>query len=86
VGGLLGAVYVLTTIILAPKLGAATLIAAVVAGQMMASLILDQYGLVGFPVHPVSALRLLGAALVIAGVVLVQRGSGAALKLCLNPP
>jgi transporter family-2 protein len=40
---------------------------------MMASLILDQYGLVGFPLHPVSALRLLGAALVIVGVVLVQR-------------
>jgi transporter family-2 protein len=73
VGGLVGAAYVLTTIILAPKLGAATLIAAVVAGQMMASLALDQYGLVGFPVHPVSAVRLLGAGLVIAGVVLVQR-------------
>ena len=73
IGGLVGAVYVLSTIILAPKLGAATLIAAVVAGQMMASLVLDQYGLVGFPLHPVSAVRLLGAGLVIAGVVLVQR-------------
>jgi bacterial/archaeal transporter family-2 protein len=72
-GGVVGAVYVLSTIILAPKLGAATLIAAVVAGQMMASLILDQYGLVGFPVHPVSAGRLLGAGLVIVGVILVQR-------------
>jgi transporter family-2 protein len=40
---------------------------------MMASLVLDRYGLVGFPVHPVSAVRLLGAGLVIAGVVLVQR-------------
>jgi transporter family-2 protein len=73
IGGLIGAVYVLTTIILAPKLGAATLIAAVVAGQMIASLVLDQYGLVGFPVHPVSAVRLVGAALVVTGVVLVQR-------------
>jgi transporter family-2 protein len=72
-GGLIGAVYVLTAIILAPKLGAATLIAAVVAGQMIASLVLDQYGLVGFPLHPVNAFRLLGAAMVIAGVVLVQR-------------
>jgi bacterial/archaeal transporter family-2 protein len=73
VGGLIGAVYVLTTIILAPKLGAATLTAAVVAGQMIASLLLDQYGLVGFPLHPISAARLVGAALVIGGVVLVQR-------------
>jgi transporter family-2 protein len=72
-GGLIGAVYVLSIIVLAPKLGAATLMAAVVAGQMMASLVLDQYGLVGFPMHPVSVVRLLGAGLVIGGVVLVQR-------------
>jgi transporter family-2 protein len=72
-GGLLGAVYVVATIVLAPRLGAATLIAAVVAGQMIASVLLDQYGLVGFPVHPLSALRLLGAGLVIGGVVLIQR-------------
>ena len=61
------------TIVLAPRLGAATLVAAVVAGQMLASVLLDQYGLVGFPVHPLSALRLLGAGLVIGGVMLIQR-------------
>jgi transporter family-2 protein len=72
-GGLLGAVYVVATIVLAPRLGAATLVAAVVAGQMLASVLLDQYGLVGFPVHPLSALRLLGAGLVIGGVILIQR-------------
>jgi transporter family-2 protein len=64
---------VVATIVLAPRLGAATLVAAVVAGQMLASVLLDQYGLVGFPVHPLSALRLLGAGLVIGGVILVQR-------------
>jgi transporter family-2 protein len=72
-GGLLGAAYVLAVIVLAPKLGAATLVAAVVAGQMITSLVLDQYGMVGFPVHPMTLVRLLGAALVIAGVILIQR-------------
>ncbi len=72
-GGLIGAAYVLAAIVLAPRLGAATLIAAVVAGQMLSSLMLDQYGLVGFPVHPLTLVRLLGAALVIAGVILIQR-------------
>jgi len=72
-GGLIGAVYVLAVIVLAPRLGAATLIAAVVAGQMITSLVLDQYGLVGFPVHSMTLVRLLGAALVIAGVILIQR-------------
>jgi bacterial/archaeal transporter family-2 protein len=73
VGGLIGALYVVATIVLAPRLGAATLVAAVVAGQMIASLLLDQYGLLGFPIHPISGLRVLGAALVIGGVILVQR-------------
>ncbi|HMH54974.1 MAG TPA: DMT family transporter [Gemmatimonadales bacterium] len=73
IGGLIGALYVVATIVLAPRLGAATLVAAVVAGQMVASLLLDQYGLLGFPTHPMNGLRVLGAALVIVGVILVQR-------------
>jgi transporter family-2 protein len=40
---------------------------------MTASLVLDHYGWVGFPEHPISGIRLLGAALVILGVVLVQK-------------
>jgi bacterial/archaeal transporter family-2 protein len=73
IGGLIGALYVVATIVLAPRLGAATLVAAVVAGQMIASLLLDQYGLLGFPTHPMNGLRVLGGALVIVGVILVQR-------------
>jgi transporter family-2 protein len=73
VGGLIGALYVVATIVLAPRLGAATMTAAIVAGQMIASLLLDQYGLLGFPIHAISGLRVLGAALVIVGVILVQR-------------
>ena len=73
VGGLIGAVYVAGAIVLAPRLGAATLTAAVVTGQMLASLVLDHFGWVGFPVHEMSPQRLLGAGLIIAGVMLVQR-------------
>jgi bacterial/archaeal transporter family-2 protein len=72
-GGMLGAVYILVTIIVAPRLGAATLVAALVAGQMVASLALDQFGWVGFAEHPITPLRLAGAALIVGGVVLVQR-------------
>ncbi len=72
-GGIIGALYVLAAVVLAPKLGAGTLVAAVVAGQMLTSLLLDHYGLIGFPVHSLSLGRLIGAALVITGVVLIQR-------------
>jgi transporter family-2 protein len=72
-GGLMGAIYIAAVVVLGPRLGAGTLIAAVVGGQMVASLILDHFGWVGFPEHPISALRLLGAALVMIGVALIQR-------------
>jgi transporter family-2 protein len=73
IGGLLGAGYVAIATVLAPRLGAATLVAAVVAGQMLTSVVLDQYGLVGYAPHPLTAARALGVVLVIGGVILIQR-------------
>ncbi len=73
IGGLLGATYIAVAVVLAPRLGAGTLIAAVVAGQMVASVVLDHFGLVGFAVHPITGPRLLGTVLVIVGVILVKK-------------
>ena len=70
---MLGAFYVATSIILTPRLGAANTITFIVAGQVLASMILDQFGLLNLPVHPVSLARIGGAALVIAGVFVVLR-------------
>ena len=73
VGGLCGANYIVIAILLAPRLGAATLIAVTVAGQMLVSIVLDHFGFVGYPVHPVNAWRIVGAGLLLAGVGLIQR-------------
>jgi transporter family-2 protein len=72
-GGLCGAAYIITALLLAPRLGAATLMAVSVAGQLLVSLILDHFGLIGYPLHPVNAWRLVGAGLLLAGVGLIQR-------------
>ena len=72
IGGALGAFYVSGSIISAPKLGAATLIALVVAGQALASLAVDHFGWVGFEENPVSLGRIGGMLLIAAGVVLVR--------------
>lgn len=72
-GGALGALYVASSIIVIPKLGAATLVALVVAGQMLASLLLDHFGAFGLPQQGISAGRILGALMLIAGVVLIRR-------------
>jgi bacterial/archaeal transporter family-2 protein len=72
-GGFLGAFLVVVTVILAPKMGAATMLAFLIAGQMVTSLVLDQYGLIGYPPHPTSVARLLGVMLVVVGVVLIKK-------------
>lgn len=73
IGGLAGAVYGLTAILLAYRLGAATLMASVVTGQVVASVLLDHFGWLGFEVHSATVWRLLGAALMVVGVVLIAR-------------
>jgi transporter family-2 protein len=72
-GGLLGAVYVALAILLVPRLGAAAFITLLVAGQMIASVLLDHFGLLGLEQRPIDLSRLLGVALVIGGVLLIRR-------------
>jgi bacterial/archaeal transporter family-2 protein len=72
-GGLLGVLYVCAAILLLPRLGAGTMLALFVAGQMSMALLLDHFGLLGVPVHTTSPGRLVGAVLVVAGVFLLRR-------------
>ena len=71
-GGLFGAIFIALAIFLIPQLGAATFFALLIAGQMLGSIAFDHFGLLGLPVHPVSALRVAGAALLVGGVVLIR--------------
>jgi transporter family-2 protein len=72
IGGLLGAFYVAGSIVTAPKLGAVTLATSIVFGQTLASVVVDQFGWVGFKEHHASPGRLIGVLLVATGVVLVR--------------
>ena len=71
-GGLFGAIFIALGIFLIPQLGAATFFALLIAGQMLGSIAFDHFGLLGLPVHPVSTVRVIGAALLVAGVVLIR--------------
>ncbi|MBL4594884.1 MAG: DMT family transporter [Flavobacteriales bacterium] len=73
VAGLLGAFYVATVIILAPKLGTALTFSLIVAGQMSLSLIFDHYGLMALPVKQINWQRFLGLAFLITGVLLIRK-------------
>ncbi|HEV7610580.1 MAG TPA: DMT family transporter [Steroidobacteraceae bacterium] len=71
-GGLFGALYIAISIFLLPRMGAAAFVALLVAGQMLSSLIFDHFGLFGVAQYPITLPRLLGAGLLIAGVILIR--------------
>ncbi|HIA55302.1 MAG TPA: DMT family transporter [Candidatus Melainabacteria bacterium] len=72
-GGIVGVIYIFMVLLLAHKLGATALIAGIIGGQMICSLILDQFGLIGFAQHPLNPGRIVGIVLLIAGVALIQK-------------
>ena len=72
IGFITGAYFVISALSLAPVIGVGGFIAALVAGQMITSIILDHFGLVGLAVRPLTLMRAGGALLIIAGVLMIQ--------------
>jgi len=77
-GGVIGAYLVWSTLTAAPRLGGAVMLGFVVAGQLLTSLLLDHFGLLGFPERPADRYRLLGVGLVVAGVAILALKAPAA--------
>jgi bacterial/archaeal transporter family-2 protein len=73
IGGTLGVGYLIMSIVLPPMLGVALTFGLIVAGQLALSLTLDHFGLLGFAQHAINPWRVLGAALIVAGVVLIRK-------------
>lgn len=71
-GGLLGGSFVTIAIIIVPRVGAAALMAFLVAGQLLAGIVLDRIGFLGMAVREVSLGRLAGAGLLMAGALLIR--------------
>ena len=72
-GGLMGAFFVYCMAFFAPKLGAATLLALVISGQIGMSLVLDHFGVAGYTQHVISWQRVLGFLLMLSGVFLIKK-------------
>ena len=72
-GGAFGLVYVLLSIVLISRVSAATSIALMVAGEMLTSVTFDHFGLLGLTKHPIDPMRVVGALLLLAGVVLIRK-------------
>ena len=73
IGGVLGAIFVTVTVLLLPKLGVAMTFSLVIAGQMLITLVIDHFGLLGIPVKEISLARVLGILLIVAGTILIRK-------------
>ena len=71
-GGILGAIFVTTTIVVVPRIGTAAAMAATIAAQLLAGIILDHFGFFGFQGTPVDAKRAVGVLLLLAGAMLIR--------------
>jgi transporter family-2 protein len=74
-GGVCGLLFMSMALILIPKIGASVFIAMALAGQVITSLALDHFGLLGLAQRQLNSGRLFGALLLIAGVALIQLSS-----------
>ena len=72
IGGLCGAVVLSATTAVAPRIGAASMIALVMSGQVFAAMALDRLGWFEMAVQPLSVQRMAAASLLIAGAVLMS--------------
>jgi transporter family-2 protein len=73
-GGVLGMLYVGSSIVISPKIGVAPMLSMVIAGQMVMSLLIDHFGLLHAPLFPTTPFRLVGAILVAVGAALMTIG------------
>jgi transporter family-2 protein len=72
-GGLLGAFYVASSTVVAGQLGTTSLLALALLGQLATALVIDHFGWLGLPEHPITLVRLAGVGLLGAGVWLITR-------------
>jgi transporter family-2 protein len=72
-GGLMGAFYVAISTVVASQLGTTSLLGLALLGQLATALVVDHFGWMGLPEHPITLTRLAGVALLGGGVWLITR-------------
>ena len=73
-GGILGAIFVSSVVILIPKIGVATMLGATIGGQMIVASIIDHFGWFNVSPQPISIGKIIGIACLIIGVFLSFKG------------
>ena len=69
IGGILGAVVVFTTVLLAPKLGITAMLFFIIVGQLITAATIDHFGFIGMPIREVNITKFIGLIIVVFGLV-----------------
>ncbi|MEM9673601.1 MAG: DMT family transporter [Bacteroidota bacterium] len=73
-GGLMGAFFITSVILIAPKIGPTQLFGLIIASQLTFSVVVDHYGWLGFQPQPVNIKKIIGVLFLMAGTFLIQWG------------
>lgn len=74
IGGVIATAYIVAVVFLVPRLGVGSTAVLIIAGQVVAAMILDQIGAFGAMQSPITLTKAVGALVVIAGAALVRLG------------
>jgi len=72
-GGVIGAAFVATVAVASRDLGMLLTLGLIISGQIFGSMIIDHFGWVGFSARPINSMKLVGALLLLIGVVIIKR-------------
>lgn len=72
-GGILGGTYIILIVLLVPKLGIGNVTVLVLLGQVLAAIIIDQFGLFGAQIHTINWQRFMGVILLCTGVYFIKK-------------
>ena len=69
IGGILGAIVVFTTVLLAPKLGITAMLFFIIVGQLITATTIDHFGLIGMPIREVNITKFIGLIIIAFGLM-----------------
>lgn len=72
-GGIIGCLFIFGAIFALPKMGSNSFFGQIVLGQLLMTLVVDHYGLLGVPVHKIDSIKIIGLALLITGSFLILK-------------
>lgn len=73
IGGFLGAFFVSAMATIVPRVGVALAFSLAIGGQMLVTLLIDHFGWLGVPEKPINSARVLGAAMITIGVIMIRK-------------